>query len=183
MIANLKTTALATAIALMVGYFAGYYTKGQFVKADQLDAATDAQHQTAVDIQESLKTSLAVDADVAASNQKVETVRKAVAARIKQKEIKNEANLHGECLSLNDICPGCRFSLDVGTVRLLNSARAGTAPDTTGLGDGESETPSEIGEAEFIDNDLQVVQMYHELATKHNALVDWVETQVKKQAK
>ncbi|MFT4064256.1 hypothetical protein [Paraburkholderia sp.] len=36
---------------------------------------------------------------------------------------------------------------------------------------------------EFTDNDLEIVGMYHALATYHDALVDWVQHQLDTQAK
>jgi hypothetical protein len=36
---------------------------------------------------------------------------------------------------------------------------------------------------EFVDNDLDVVSMYHALATYHDSLVDWVQSLIDGQAK
>jgi hypothetical protein len=36
---------------------------------------------------------------------------------------------------------------------------------------------------EFVDNDLEIVGMYHALATYHDALVDWVQSVLDNQAK
>lgn len=36
---------------------------------------------------------------------------------------------------------------------------------------------------EFVDNDLEIVRLYHELATYHDALVDYVQHVVDEQAK
>lgn len=58
MLTNIKNIALTASIALLVGYSAGYYTKGQFVKADQFESVTEARHESAQNIQHSLETSL-----------------------------------------------------------------------------------------------------------------------------
>jgi hypothetical protein len=70
-----------------------------------------------------------------------------------------------------------RAVLDGRTVRLLNDART----NRPGAQDG-SAAPSadEEGRAtavtgtDFALNDLEVVRLYHELAARHNGLVDWV---------
>lgn len=172
---NFQNTAIAVALALIVGFGAGYYTKGQFVKADQFEAVTEARSETAVDIQESLKTSAATEQEVTASNQQVAVIRKAISARVQPKtqETSNEANLR-------PVCTGT--GLDVGTVRLLNSARDGSTLDPASLGDAASQAASGIGLPELLDSDLEVVQLYRELAVRHDTLVDYVESQIKKQA-
>lgn len=175
MITQARNIALAISVALLVGYSAGYYAKGRFVKADQFESVTEARHESAQNIQHSLETSLATEQKVTDSTQQVAVIRKAVAARVQPKtqETSNEANLR-------PVCPGS--GLDVGTVRLLNSARDGSALDPASLGDGASQAPSGIGLPELLDNDLEVVQLYRELAVRHDALVDYVESLIQKQA-
>lgn len=174
---NFKNIALAGALALAIGYCAGYYTKAQFVKADQLDTVTKAQEQTAANIQESLKASTAVEQQVTASNQKVGDIRKEVASRVKQKEKEIVYVEKKVPVPVADVC-----ALDAGTVGLLNDARAGAAANPAGSSDGKSKAAADVEFSEFIDNDLQVVEQYHELATRHNALVDYVQSIVQQQA-
>lgn len=175
MLSNIKNIVFAASVALAAGYIAGYYAKGQFVKADQLESVTEARHESAQNIQQSLETSLVTEQKVTDSTQQVAVIRKAVAARVQPKvrETTNEANLRLSCPD---------SGLDVGTVRLLNSARAGAAFDPASLGDGASQAPSGIGLPELLDNDLEVVQLYRELAVRHDALVDYVEFLLKEQA-
>ena len=75
--------------------------------------------------------------------------------------------------------------LDRLTVRVLNDARAdaaptearGTSPGADAEGEASTDAPTTITGADFADNDLEVVRLYHELATRHNGLVDWVNRQ------
>lgn len=75
--------------------------------------------------------------------------------------------------------------LDAFTVRVLNDARAnaaGPAPGGAPAGaDAEGQAaafaPTTITGRDFADNDLEVVRLYHELATRHDGLVDWVNRQ------
>ena len=77
--------------------------------------------------------------------------------------------------------------LDRLTVRVLNDARAnadaapaearGTSPGADAEGEATADAPTTITGADFADNDLEVVRLYPELATRHNGLVDWVNRQ------
>lgn len=75
--------------------------------------------------------------------------------------------------------------LDRLTVRVLNDARTNAAPAEAGgtsagadaEGEASADAPTTITGADFAGNDLEVVRLYHELATRHNGLVDWVNRQ------
>lgn len=74
--------------------------------------------------------------------------------------------------------------LDRRTVGLLNEARAGLAPapgsapaGADAEGEAAASAPTAITGRIFADNDLEVVRLYHELATRHNGLVEWVNHQ------
>lgn len=75
--------------------------------------------------------------------------------------------------------------LDRLTVRVLNDARTnaapaeagGTSPGADAEGEATANAPTTITGSDFADNDLEVVRLYHELATRHNGLVDWVNRQ------
>ncbi len=77
--------------------------------------------------------------------------------------------------------------LDRLTVRVLNDARTntdaapaeagGTSPGADAEGEASANASTTITGADFADNDLEVVRLYHELATRHNGLVDWVNRQ------
>lgn len=63
---------------------------------------------------------------------------------------------------------------DVGAVRLLNAARAGTPIDSVTVSDAESKAPAFITIRVFVRNDTEIAKMYNELAERHNSLVDQV---------
>lgn len=170
---SIKNLALAVALALTFGFCTGYQMKSRFVKADQYESVIEAQHQTAQDIQQSMEQSLVVEKAVTDSTNNVAAIKKAVIKRIKKREQSNDANLR-------PLCPATSF--DVSTVRLLNDARAGTTPDAATLNDAEGQAASGLALSELLENDLEVVSQYHDLSARHNALVDYVEAQIKKQA-
>ncbi len=66
------------------------------------------------------------------------------------------------------------WTLDNYTFGLLNAARTSTAYRPTFGSDAESSASSGVTEAQFIDNDTQIVGMYNNLAARHNTLVDYV---------
>lgn len=63
---------------------------------------------------------------------------------------------------------------DVGTVRLLNAARAGTPVDSVAVSDAESKAPAFVTIRVFVRNDTEIAKMYNDLAARHNSLVDQV---------
>lgn len=169
---NIKTLALAIAASLTVGFCTGYTTKGKFVKADQLESVIEARHQTAHAVQQSLDISSAVEKQITDSTSQSVVIRKKVAAIIKPQEPINEAHLRVDCSGID---------IDVGVVQLLNAARAGTDPGATSYGNAEGKASSGLTLPELLDNDLEVVGLYHELSARHNALVDYVESIIKAQ--
>lgn len=167
-----KNIVMAWIIGFAVGFPAGFYTAGRFVKADQLEAVDQAQRGTAVGIRESLKESAALDRSLDMGAAQNAQIKKLVVRRVKSQKVKHE----------NPVTCSA-WTLDVGTVGLLNSARAGTPIDAASLGDEASKAPSSITPADLVENDTEVVGMYHDLAKRHNALVDYVQSKIDEQAK
>lgn len=63
---------------------------------------------------------------------------------------------------------------DVGTLRLLNAARAGTPVDSITVSDAESAAPAFVRIRIYVRNDTEIAKMYNDLAARHNSLVDQV---------
>ncbi len=164
------------ALCLVAGlaFLGGRHFESAQVARQQLDAAIRIQDSIQQEAALSVAKSEQVDQRIAASSQRVRKAQSAVRERLSQPQEPTANDAHPS--------PDSSWQLDVGTVGLLNAARANTDPDTAGLGDAESQAPSGIGAEEFIDNDLEIVRLYHELAERHNALVDYVEEQMRKQA-
>ena len=169
---EIKNLALAAAIAFALGGIGGYYTRAQFEKADQLEAVVEGQHQTADGIKESLEKSREIDMATTESTKQVQTIAKVVVQRLQKKESTDEARTLSACSSV----------IDVFTVSLLNAARNGETIDPARFSDDEGKTPAGIGLPELLESDLEVVSLYRELAIKHDALVDYVSSQIDQQA-
>lgn len=175
---NAKNILIVLAIGLLVGFCSGFYTESKFIKAAQVDAMVESRHDSAQGIEQSLEISANTDSQITASNQSNQAIRTIVAKRVQA---------HEKTIAINPsngiTAPSvCAWSIDVGTVRLLNSSRSGDPVDASRIGDAESQASSGVSASDFIDNDLQIVELYHELAIRHDSLVDYVEALVKKQA-
>lgn len=180
-----QTLALTICVALVVGFAAGYDAKGKFVKADQFDAVASAQEQTRTNVQQSLEQSAAIEDRATASSTQVTSIRKKVAQRFEEQRAhaaQEQASAEVAAAGSRQDVSGavCTWTLDVGTVGLLNAARVGADPGATGSSDAESQASSGLGPEDLIDNDLQVVEQYRDLATRHDALVDFVQTLLRK---
>lgn len=176
----MKNTTLALMIcaALGIGFAAGFDAKGKFVKADRFDAVVSAQEQTRENIQQSLEKSADIEVRATASSTQVTTIRAAVKRRIEeQAHAEQVAAIPGVDQSSSGAA--CAWTLDVGTVGLLNAARTGADPSAAAGGDAEGKASSGLGPEDLIDNDLQVVEQYRDLAIKHDALVDFVQSILK----
>lgn len=169
MILNLDKILLAGLVGLAIGGFAGFYVKSKFVKAELVDQVVEQRKEDAEAV-EKMQEKEAVLQD------RVEEVR--VVTKTVVKEVLKYVpapTSHQESSACPDTAAG---ELTVGAVRLLNAARANTTVDTASWDDGESQAPSGVTYQEFVLNDLEVVGMYHDLAIRHDMLVDWVREQV-----
>ena len=185
---GIKEIIIACAATGMLCFGAGYYTKTQFDQADQFKAVTQTRQTDAKNVQQSVATSASVEASVTALTNNIHRIQNQIATRLKPKEIQNASaqapTVHSNAISDHDaaVAGGNGCTLDVGTVGLLNAARTGSTSDAAAIDNDQSQAPSGIDLAAIIDNDLEVVGLYHELATRHDALVDYVTALVNQQA-
>lgn len=177
----MKNVILALVAGLLIGSAAGYYTKGQFVKAGEVGELRAEKKEDAKTVVESAADNHALEGRIETKNQTVTTIQKAVAQQLSKPAPAKEA-IHDTPLQCTLPAGTAVLPFTVGTVRLLNFAREGTAVDATAVLDGEGQAPADLEVAEFVDNDLEVVRLYHELAARHDALVEAVEKKLKEQA-
>jgi len=173
------------AIVVALAFGAGFYTKGKFDTAAQVVEVKAAQHQTADNVvsAEKVDRTLAFEEDAIKANSN-DTKRQLDARLVTHtvyvtKECSNETSQTGKAESVVET--GADVRLDVATVRLLNDAREGSADRSTAISDGEGAAPSETTLGTLIDNDTEVVRLYHDLAKRHEALINFVDDLVKKQ--
>ena len=161
---------IGLAVALSIAFGAGFYTAHQFAKADQVSAANETVKEATTSIAESGKQSQVIEAVVQKTEEKSKQIAKEAVRHVTETEKTNEKK-----------CDRASLHLDVGTVRLLNLSRENN-PEPSAIGDAEGKTPSTIGFPELVGDELEITQLYKELAIRHNALVDYLQEQIEKQA-
>lgn len=147
----------AVIFGLVVGFGAGFYTKGEFDKADRLDTV----------VAQNAETSKAIE-DTAKAEVKLEEAREKVRTEIKYvtKEIV-------KYVPVTQSASDCQLS--VGAVGLLNSARTGTNFQPSVYSDAQSKAHSGVGLRELSVADIELAEQYRQLAADHDALVEYVE--------
>lgn len=180
----LPTFIYALLLAIAVGFGGGFYTEHKFDQADIVTKVVEARKTDAKDVVKSAQASAAVDGAVAASDAQAATVKKEVAAKPLIIYVKEKPDAQAIVVA-GQTCPEVPAVgyLNVGAVRLLDSARSGAPADPAPISDEESRTASTVTPDEFAANDTEVVKLYKALAKRHDALVDFVDEAVKKQAK
>lgn len=168
---------IAALVIGLVAAFGGGYLYGK-AKADAACEQKMAKIQSeSVDaellaLKEAEIRTLKADLKDKEKGQKIETIKTQVVEKIVQAppqiiEVKED----GEVVYLP-------FTFDTDTVRLLNEARTDeTYRDAFGV-IGGPETPSDVGIEEFVENDLEVVKLYHELANRYRTLQKFVQDHV-----
>jgi hypothetical protein len=193
---------LAALLAMLaISFGAGFFVKGQLTQAGQAKQATAALQKSAQNVVVAAAESNRIETEVAKVEANVASIKSAVAKRgvtlHPRKEPQVEPAFRNDSIDVRagsapalvasgtqDACgPGTGFYLDDGTVRLLNAARQGRGVDAAGGSDEAQSAPSSVGVADLIANDLDIVQMYHDLAKRHDELVDAVEKHLKDQAR
>jgi hypothetical protein len=188
-IRSIETYLIVGGAALVIGFGGGYEVHSKFTKAVEVTSLKRDAKVSGANVVESHKASVSIESKVALQNAVADKLKSAAALRVaKQQERAHEEFAKELARSLDKkmppepvVCPDP--VLDVGTVRLLNAAREGAAVDAAGSSDAALETPSAVGVGKLVDNDLDVVKLYHDLAARHDALVDAVEKKLQDQAK
>lgn len=206
---SLRMTLISALVAASFG--AGFFTKALFDLAHQAKEARVAVKQSAQNVVASVAQSGRIEQEVAQVTGNVNSIKAAIVKRGVTLHPKQESThvatapdhhvLDGSIADIQPAAAGAGaaalvahgtesacagstdFVLDLPTVRLLNAARQGRGLGATGSGDEAQSAPSAIGVADLIANDLDVVQMYLELAKRHDELVDAVEKNLKEQAR
>lgn len=185
-VADIEGILVSVFLSLIIGFGAGYYTESKFTKAAEVKAVVTAQKQSAIGEEKSLTVDSSINSVIAASSDAITTDRSRIASHLKTKSTatlpkENTSESHFK-LTAQQSCADTGWTLDNYTVGLLNSARNSSIAYAPTGSDAAGKASSGISAAQFIDNDLQVVEQYKELATRHNALVDYVEGLIRTQA-
>lgn len=187
---SLKIDAIIVAAALCVGAACAFAFRHHIDDWKYQHQTNKNITQTAKNVEKAQKQSVDIEARVAKGQQRAASVR----AQLKEHNHQLVENKHVKLKPLSEVTdtPAAPVvpvvvdpsdQLDGHTVCLLNAARAGDAAGAPCGSDAKSAAPSGVDVGTLIDSDADIAGRYNELATRHNALVDWVNEQLARQAK
>ncbi len=187
----MRNLLIALLTGLLVGTSLGYYVKGRFVKADRVEHIVETRKTDVRSVVAMQKSEKVLQAKVESTRTNIDNIRKEVkrhethvrvpAKRSKANGTVDAGQVPESSGSNSSTSDGCQRVLNDRTVGLLNAARADKPVDPASWLDGEGEAPSLVTDEDFIDNDLEIVGMYHDLSKRHDTLVDWVSDLIAKQ--
>lgn len=190
----------ALIVLLMISFGLGFWTKGEFVLADQAKHSQVVVKDAAKGIEHSVKESARIETEVATTDDAVKQIKAEIAKRgvtISHKSVckpkpeqsndridPNVGQTRPEMamVEVNDDFGGT-FFIDLESLRLLNDARKGRPLVPTGRSNEEKPGASTVAVDDLVQNDLEVVRMYHDLAKRHDELVDAVEKKLHEQTR
>lgn len=146
-LSELRTIVIAIAISSVCGFGGGYYVERQFNKATEVSKLINEQKTTAKSIVTAEKQSQAIATEITKSNTREKQVKRIVDERILatrpvitplllqtlEKEKQNDTSM---------LCPN--WTLDVGTVRMLNALRSNNASRSPAGGYGAAQASAVI---------------------------------------
>lgn len=166
----MRNVLLAALVSLLLGTGIGYYIKAKFVAAAQKTALVELRKVDAKSVQDSTRREGKLQ-------DRLDTTRRN--AQIIQKESDPHVYRNPK-VTCDAVEAGGDLFLGIRDVRLLNAARENRTADPATWRDAEVKAPSDITVAGFVQNDLQVVEQYHDLAQRHDELVDYVNALVER---
>lgn len=174
-------TLLALILTACVAFSTGFYTKGRFVEADRVQGFVEAQKEVVNDVFEAAKTSDRIEEKNDQTEKRTEkaksVVRKAPVVVLEPAVCPERESAE---VPADEQRTGGTASDDRGVylsraaVSVLDAARQDIDLDPAAISGEEIRTASDVTVDEFVQNDLEVVRMYHDLATRHDELVDFV---------
>lgn len=182
---------IVVALAAMIVCFAvGYDLGSDRQKAKQIDAVVQAQADSKNEVLASQAKSVAIESSAAASTQTIKSLSDQAVKRVENNEPKvitktvtvykcpGETNVNSDDstteLPTSVVEVSRPWTFDNGTVRLLNSARADDTDSTASVSNVADQTPTDVTVGKFVENDLEVVSLYHDQSVRFKALQDYV---------
>jgi hypothetical protein len=178
---NAALILLAALAVFLAGVMAGMSHSSTSALKQEVKAEHVTAQQNATNVAKAQDASVKVEAKTAATAAAVDTnkvqIKKRVTAQIQRQAAVTPTENHPDETNpeASPARDGCGFSLDVGTVRMLNASRQGTAFDPARGGNEASDAAPALCFTDFIDADQDLTKLYLDLSERHNALVDSVE--------
>ncbi|HEO0817055.1 TPA: hypothetical protein U9M35_002911 [Acinetobacter baumannii] len=181
---------LLSLAALVVAFAVGYDFGSDREKAKQISELTQAQADSNKEILKSQEESKAIEGRVGELTQKVKDISDKAVERVKANEPKVVTKVIERCSGDDSISNETGFSpvsetvvevsrpwtFDYGTVRLLNSARTNDTDSAASISNVGDQTPTDITVSDFVENDLEVVALYHEQSERYKSLQDYIKS-------
>lgn len=181
---SIKYIAIALAIGLLTGGYGGWLIKAKFEVAKQVAVVVEARKEDSHAIDQAQQSDQVLaqkaDSNETNSNQIKKEIKRYATPKAPVVSDRGQPDpVHivvGEGIKIPPmVCDGGDTRLSFGELRLLNAARRGTGVDSAALpSDAEGQATSDVTRDTFIENDIEVTRLYHELADDHDALVEFV---------
>lgn len=172
-------------LALQYAYQQGYERRDSIARAEQTALLAHQQREIASNVADASRRNNELQQRLQVQNQLAGARALDITKHLTQQEQTHLETLHEQSM-VTDHWEGKdrpllgAAVLDEHTVRLLNDARANRDWQAGSASDRDDEegraaavAPAVTGTA-FAVNDLEVVRLYHELAARHDGLVEWV---------
>ncbi len=177
-------------LIVLMSFGSGFYVKGKLDTSAKVKAEIQIANQSAKNVQQSEKQDAQIRTATRTNDAQIATDRTLIAKHLseqrkyakKQKSKEDSSNVQQPQFQVGLNCND-NWTLDNYTFGLLNAARTGASYSAATSSNGEGFASSGVTEAQFIDNDLEIVGMYNDLAKRHNALIDYVQELIKAQTK
>lgn len=184
LVARFQWIVLAFVLGAAIGGYAGWQEKTYRVDAAQAKALKDVRKADVAAVNTMQKTETKIQEAKTETQVRFKTITKEIIKYVpqtvppaQQADRPDSAAHHSQGDRGDCAAP----VLTVDAVRLLNAARTDQDIDPTSLGNAEGEASTDIGLQEVVRSDLEVTELYHELAKNHNACVDYVQSLIDEQ--
>ena len=182
---------VSVALAVMALCFTlGFAVANSKQKDKQIEAATITQTDSNKEVLAGQAKSVEIEDKVAASAQKIESIKQEAVRRVLVDEPKvitktvtvykcpgeshvSNAN-DGDPMPAVSVETSRPWSFSNGVVRLLDSARTNDTDSTASSNDASDQTTSDVTVSDLVENDLEVVGLYHDQSERFKALQDYV---------
>lgn len=170
--------------SMIVGALLALLMMGKHDARQVTGEAREVVSTAAQAVVESVKENVRIEEKVDVGKKSAEAVKALVNEQMKPTKEYVYVNVPGktEIQTCPPVGSDSVMPLSVSGVRLLNDLRAYRTVDLTGINPSESQTSAGVTVAEFVNNDTDVVNLYNELAIRHDELVDAVNAYLAKQA-
>lgn len=170
--------------SMIVGALLALLMMGKHDARQVTGEAREVVSTAAQAVVESVKENVRIEEKVDVGKKSAEAVKALVNEQMKPTKEYVYVNVPGktEIQTCQPVGSDSVMPLSVSGVRLLNDLRAYRTVDLTGINPSESQTSAGVTVAEFVNNDTDVVNLYNELAIRHDELVDAVNAYLAKQA-